>query len=80
MKRGLIDRLTNRDIMSEQKTNIDFLTREIREKNELVTVQAAAIDEFMDQVTALSEEISELWNSVNSMPKKRSEKNESENN
>lgn len=65
MKRGIIDLITNRDIVGEQKTHIDFLTREMREKNELIEVQAGAIDEFMEQVTKLSDEISGLWDAVN---------------
>lgn len=76
MKRGLMDRLTNRDIVGEQKKHIEFLMREMRGKDELIGVQAEAIDEFNGQVTKLSEEISELWNSVNSAVKKRGEKRE----
>jgi len=73
MKRGLINRITNRDILGEQRTHIDFLMREMKEKNELVEVQAEAIDEFREQVMKLSEEISELWDSVNSSARKRRE-------
>lgn len=85
MKRGLIDRITNRDVLSEQRdvvseqrTHIDFLTREMREKNELIDVQAEAIGEFRDEVTKLSEEISELWDTVNKSARRRKEKDESE--
>lgn len=76
LKRGLIDRLTNRDIVSEQKKHIEFLMREMRGKDELIGVQAEAIEEFRGQVTKLSGEISELWDSVNSAAKKRGEKRE----
>lgn len=78
MKRGLIDRITNRDVLSEQKSHIDILMRERKEKNELIDIQAEAIDEFREQMTKLSEEISELWDSVNSSARRRREKDESE--
>ena len=80
MKRGLVDRVTNRDILREQKINIDYMAKELKEKNELVGVQAEAIDEFKEQVLKLSEEISALWDSVNVAARKRVEKSESENN
>lgn len=80
MRRGLMDRLTNRDILREQKINIDYMTKELKEKNELVGVQAEAIDEFKEQVLKLSEEISTLWDSVNAMARKEAKTDESENN
>ena len=74
MRRGLIDRITNRDVVKEQKIHIDSLTRDMREKNELIDVQAEAIDEFRNEVVKLSEEISELWDTVNkSVRRKRNE-------
>ena len=76
MRRGLIDRITNRDVVAEQKIHIDLLMREVKERNELVTVQAEAIDGFKEQVAKLSEEISELWESVNSSARKKREKDE----
>ena len=56
------------------------MTKELKEKNELVTVQADAIDEFKERVTELSEEISDLWDSVNVAARKTVEKDEPENN
>jgi len=68
------------DITKEQKIHIDFLIKQTKEKNELVVVQAEAIDEFKEQVTKLSEEISGLWDSMNTkMRIKREEEDESEN-
>ena len=80
MKRGLMDRLTNRDVLREQKINIDYMVKELKEKNELVGVQADALDEFKEQVLKLTEEISGLWGSVNDMARKGAKKDESENN
>lgn len=74
MKRSLMDRLTNRDVVREQKINILHMVRDIKEKDELIMVQAEAIDEFREQVTKLSEEISGLWDSVNSKTRTRRKK------
>jgi len=78
MKRGLIDRLTNRDIVGEQKTHIDILMREARKKNELITMQAEAIDEFREQVTKLGEEISELWDTVNKTARRKKDESKTD--
>lgn len=78
MKRGIIDRITNRDIVGEQKTHIGFLTREMHEKNELIDVQADAIEEFRDEVTKLSGEISELWDTFNKSVRRRENESKSD--
>jgi len=81
MSRGLMDKLTNRDIIREQKFNIEYMTKELKDKNELVELQADAIDEFREQVMKQSEEISALWDSVNAKTRtKPVEKDESEKN
>ena len=76
MRRGLIDRITNRDVVKEQKIHIDSLTRDMREKNELIDVQAEAIDEFRNEVVKLSEEISELWDTVNKSVRRKKDESE----
>jgi hypothetical protein len=76
VKRGLIDRITNRDVVSEQRGHIDFLTREMREKNELIDIQAEAIDEFRGEMVKLSEEISELWDTVNKSARRKGDESE----
>jgi len=81
MSRGLMDKLTNRDIIREQKFNIEYMTKELKDKNELVALQADAIDEFREQVMKQSEEISALWDSVNAKTRtKPVEKDEPEKN
>lgn len=60
MNRGIMNVITNRDVVERQNRLIENHREKIEERDEIITVQAEAIIEFRDSVNQLTDEIKKL--------------------
>jgi len=69
MSRGIIDRITNRDLVSQLQTKVETLDK-------IISMQSEALDEFNEKVDQLADSLGTLEKLAGRGRKEREEKQE----